>query len=155
MQMFEQGFAPTDLLAARAWVPTLAPSAKIGLTGFCAGGGIALRRLIGSRAFAAASIFYGDVRPAGTPRDAATTPSMFDYTTQIETPVMGNYGARDTSIKAADVQAMFERLTMPHDLKIYPEAGHAFFDDERTSYVATAATDAWTRTLSWFHRYLS
>jgi carboxymethylenebutenolidase len=50
---------------------------------------------------------------------------------------------------------MFARLTAPHDVKIYDEAGHGFFDDQRPSYVPSAAADAWTRTLTWFHRYLT
>ena len=42
-----------------------------------------------------------------------------------------------------------------HDFKIYDEAGHAFFDDTRSSYVPSAAADAWTRTLAWFKKYLT
>jgi carboxymethylenebutenolidase len=40
-------------------------------------------------------------------------------------------------------------------MKVYDEAGHAFFDDTRSSYVATAATDAWARTLAYFQRHLN
>ena len=153
-QMNAQGFVPTDALAAHDWIRTRAADAKIGITGFCMGGGIALQQLIGSTAYAAASIFYGDVRP-GTKRDEPTTASTFDYTSKITTPLLGSYGARDTSIKAADVEAMFARLTAPHAVRIYDEAGHAFFDDTRSSYVPSAAADAWTRTLAWFHTYLT
>ena len=63
--------------------------------------------------------------------------------------------AGDEEQRPDDVRAMFARLTVPHDLKIYDEAGHAFFDDTRASYVPSAAADAWTRTLGWFQRYLS
>jgi len=143
-----------DIAAARAWVAAKAAQAKIGITGFCMGGGIALKQLIGSDAFAAASIFYGDVRP-GTPRDAPTTPQTFAYVERITTPVRGNYGGRDTGIAPADVRTMFGLLRAPHELDIYPEAGHAFFDDTRPSYVATAAADAWAKTLAWFRRYLA
>ena len=99
-------------------------------------------------------MFYGSVRPGTNPQDP-TTASTFDFTSRITTPLMGSFGGRDTSIKPADVQAMFARLTSPHDVKIYDEAGHAFFDDTRASYVASAASDAWARTLTWFHRYLT
>jgi carboxymethylenebutenolidase len=68
---------------------------------------------------------------------------------------MGSFGARDTSIKPEDVRAMFARLSAPHDVKIYDEAGHAFFDDTRSSYVPSAAADAWARTLAWFKTYLT
>ena len=42
----------------------------------------------------------------------------------------------------------------PVDVKIYPEAGHAFFDDQRAAYVATAAADAWTRLLAFAGAHL-
>jgi len=153
-KMLAQGFVPTDLMAARDWVRTQAPDGKIGLLGFCMGGGITIQEVIGSNAFAAASVFYGSVRP-GTPSNAPTTTSTFDFTSRITTPLLGSYGARDTSIKAEDVTAMFSRLTAPHDVKIYDEAGHAFFDDQRPRYVPSAAADAWARTLAWFQKYLN
>lgn len=143
-----------DLLAARSWVAAKAAQAKIGITGFCMGGGIALKQLIGTTAYSAASIFYGDVRP-GTPRDAPTTADTFAYTAKITAAVRGNYGERDTSIAAADVRSMFDRLKPPHEVNIYPEAGHAFFDDTRASYVPTVAADAWTKTLAWFGTHLA
>jgi carboxymethylenebutenolidase len=153
-KMSAQNFIVTDLLAGHDWIRTLARDGSIGITGFCMGGGIALQQIIDSKAYAAASIFYGSVRP-GTKSSDPTTAATFDYTSRITTPLMGSYGARDTSIKPADVQAMFARLTVPHDLRIYDEAGHAFFDDTRASYVPTAAADAWARTLAWFHKYLT
>jgi carboxymethylenebutenolidase len=152
-KMTQQGFVTTDLLAGHDWIRTQARDGSIGITGFCMGGGIALQQVIDSKAYAAASIFYGSVRPGSKSSDP-TTAATFDYTSRITAPVMGSYGARDTSIKAEDVQAAFARLTSPHDVKIYAEAGHGFFDDTRSSYVPSAAADAWTRTLAWFHKYL-
>jgi carboxymethylenebutenolidase len=153
-KMTAQGFVTTDALAAHDWIHTQARDASIGITGFCMGGGIALQQIIGSKGYAACSMFYGNVRP-GTKADDPTTPAMFDFTSRITTPLMGSFGARDTSIKPEDVRAMFARVTAPHDLKIYDEAGHAFFDDTRDSYVPSAAADAWSRTLAWFKTYLT
>ena len=143
-QMVEQGHLTGDITSAHDWILTQSPNAKIGIMGFCMGGGIALLQIIGSSAYAAAVMFYGDVRPE----------TDDDFTKRITTPLMGNFGARDTSIKAADATAMFARLSVPHDVKIYDEAGHAFFDDTRARYVPSAAEDAWPRTLAWFHEYL-
>jgi carboxymethylenebutenolidase len=143
-----------DLLAAHDWITKKAPSGKIGITGFCMGGGIALHQVIAHNDYAACVMFYGDVLQ-GAPKDQPVTAETFAYTKHITTPVMGNFGGRDTSIKPEDVNAMFALLTVPHDAKVYPEAGHAFFDDTRKSYVASAASDAWTRTLGWFHTYLT
>ncbi|MBV8371017.1 MAG: dienelactone hydrolase family protein [Candidatus Eremiobacteraeota bacterium] len=152
-KLFTQGFVPTDVLAAHGWIPAQARDAAIGITGFCMGGGIVLQSIIDSKGFAAASMFYGNVLPGADP-NAARTPATFDFASRITTPLMGSFGARDTSIKPDDVRAMFARLSAPHDVKIYDEAGHAFFDDTRPSYVPSAAADAWTRTLTWFHKYL-
>ena len=153
-RMNQQGHVFGDIQAAHDWLLTQVPGAKIGITGFCMGGGIVLRSLIGSPAFAAASIFYGDVRPGST-KVEPTTASTFDFTAKITAALLGSFGARDTSIKPGDVNAMFARLGPPHAFTIYDEAGHGFFDDTRASYVATAATDAWTRTLAWFQHYLN
>jgi len=116
----------------------------VGVVGFCMGGGIALRQTIrNAGSFAAASVFYGKFAIADA--DA------------IGVPLAGSWGARDTSIAAAGVAALDARLTQlgkPHDIKIYGDAGHAFFDDTRASYVASAASDAWARTLASFARYL-
>jgi carboxymethylenebutenolidase len=143
-----------DLLAGRDWIRAKAPQAKVGISGFCMGGGITIREVIGEADYHAAVPFYGDVLQ-GAPRDQPVTADTFAYAKKIATPLLGNYGARDTSIKAEDVRAMFGLLAAPHDLKVYDEAGHAFFDDTRPSYVASAASDAWTRTLGWLRRYLS
>ena len=152
-KMYADGFIPSDVIAAHDWLQTQARDASIGITGFCMGGGIVLQSIIDSKGFAAASMFYGNVRPGSNTKEPAK-PSDFDFTSRITAPLLGSFGARDTSIKPEDVQAMFARLTSPHAAKLYDEAGHAFFDDQRQSYVPSAAADAWARTLAWFHQYL-
>jgi carboxymethylenebutenolidase len=153
-KMTAEGFVPSDVIAAHDWIQTQARDGSVGITGFCMGGGIVLQSIIDSKGFAAASMFYGNVRP-GTKSSDPTTASTFDFTSRITTPLLGSFGARDTSIKAEDVSAMFARLTSPHAVRIYDEAGHAFFDDQRDSYVPSAAADTWARTLAWFHQYLA
>ncbi|HZX68221.1 MAG TPA: dienelactone hydrolase family protein [Candidatus Elarobacter sp.] len=152
-KMYAEGFVPSDTIAAHDWIQAQARDAAVGITGFCMGGGIVLQSIVDSKGFAAASMFYGNVRP-GTKTTAPTTASTFDFTSRITTPLLGSFGARDTSIKAEDVSAMFARLSAPHAVKIYDEAGHAFFDDQRDSCVPGPAADAWARTLAWFHQYL-
>jgi carboxymethylenebutenolidase len=142
-KMNDQGFVPTDIAAARDWIAAQSPGTKIGITGFCMGGGLVLREVVATEIFSAAAPFYGTVKP------------VFDEAAAVKTPLIGSYGARDTSILPQDVTAFFSHVTAPHDVKIYEEAGHAFFDDTRQSYVANAAADAWRRTLAWFQTYLS
>ena len=132
---------------------------KIGVIGFCMGGSIALRQTIDNAAtFAAAAVFYGKVRYDTSGNDVGPiTPIALAYADEIAVPLVGSWGARDTGILAADVRALDARLTAskkPHDIKVYDEAGHAFFDDTRAAYVGSAAADAWTRTLAHFATYL-
>ncbi len=151
-----------DLAAAAAFLRSGAGNApmRVGVLGFCGGGAIALRQSVDNvAAFNAAVVFYGKVRySTDGNNDRGRIPRIgVAYADAIGMPLLGNYGARDTSIPADDVRALDQRLAelrKPHDLKLYGEAGHAFFDDTRSSYVANAADEAWIRTLGWFGKYL-
>jgi len=149
-----------DVVAAAAWIrkrdnadPNQRPP-KIGIMGFCMGGALALRAATDTDVFDALVVFYGDVRRGEGDKSTPISDAELSYTDRIRIPFMGQFGARDTSIAAADVRAMQHRLHGANDIKIYDEAGHAFFDDTRERYVASAASDAWQRTLTWFGKYL-
>ncbi len=130
-----------DVRVAAQWLAAKFPGTKTAMTGFCMGGKLALVAAVEEgQLFAVVAPFYGAV--------ADIDPKT------IHIPVCGSYGGRDTGIPAADVRAFAAALTVPNDIKIYDEAGHAFFDDQRASYVASAADDAWTRTLACFSKYL-
>jgi carboxymethylenebutenolidase len=133
--------ADGDLRAAARWLKASRPHGKIGVTGFCMGGAIALRQAVTNEdVFDADAVWYGKV--------AGIDPA------KIRMPLAGSYGERDTSIPAQGVRAFQAALQAPHDFAIYPEAGHAFFDDRRSSYVPSAAHDAWRRTIAFFTKYL-
>jgi carboxymethylenebutenolidase len=146
-----------DLAAAAAFLRSGAGNEpmKVGVIGFCGGGAIALRQTVDNAStFQAAVVFYGKIRYStdGNNDRGRITRINIGYADELGVPLMGNYGARDTSIPADDVRVLDQRLAelrKPHDIKLYDEAGHAFFDDTRASYVASAASDAWTRTLGW------
>lgn len=129
-----------QLRAGADWLASRFASTKTGILGFCMGGHIALVTAVetGTR-FAAVCPFYGS--PDGVDPHA------------VAIPVCGSYGGRDTSIPPASVRAFASALHVPNDIRIYDEAGHAFFDDQRASYVASAAADAWTRTLAFLQKY--
>jgi carboxymethylenebutenolidase len=130
-----------DLAAAADWLAAKFPGTKTAVAGFCMGGKLALIAAVeeGDR-FALVAPFYGSVADIDPKR--------------VHIPVCGSYGGRDTGIPAENVRAFAGTLTVPNDVKIYDEAGHAFFDDQRPSYVASAAADAWTRTIACFTTYL-
>ena len=131
-----------EVRAAAQWLAAKFAGTKIGIMGFCMGGRLALTAAVEERdRFSVVAPFYGDV--------AHVDPKA------MLIPVCGSYGGRDSSIPAASVRAFAGSLTVPNDVKIYDQAGHAFFDDQRASYVASAAQDAWNRTIACFEKYLS
>lgn len=131
-----------DVRVAAQWLSAKFAETKIGITGFCMGGKLALIAAIeDGELFSVVAPFYGDV--------AGLDPKA------LHIPLCGNYGGRDTGIPPEKVREFAAALTVPNDVQVYDEAGHAFFDDERKSYVASAATDAWTRTLACFNKYLA
>lgn len=130
-----------DLDAAANWIVAAHPKAKIGITGFCMGGAIALRQALRTTAtYAADAPFYGKVEGVDPPA--------------VRIPICGSYGERDTGIPADGVRAFAKALHVANDIVEYPTAGHAFFDDQRPSYVPSASEDAWRRTLAFFAKYL-
>lgn len=130
-----------DIRAAALWLTAKFPQAKVGITGFCMGGTIVLEQAIDNAdLFVAAAPFYGAVKGIDP--------------TKVQMPICGSYGQRDTSIPANDVIAWAKGLHVPNDVHEYPEAGHAFFDDQRGAYVPGAAANAWQRTLAFFAKYL-
>jgi len=149
-----------DLAAGAAYLRSAAGGnvRNVGVTGFCMGGAMTLRQAVDHpELYSAAAVWYGKVRYGTTGNNGAITPIALAYADEIKTPLLGSWGERDTSILADDVHALDRRLTelrKPHDFKLYASAGHGFFDDTRGSYDASAAADAWQRTLAWFNRYL-
>jgi carboxymethylenebutenolidase len=126
-----------DLRAGSLNLLAKAPNCKLGVAGFCMGGHLTLiQALDNSDVFDAVAPFYGAIKDIDP--------------TEIHIPVCGSYGEKDTSIPAEDVRTWRAALRVPNDIRVYPSAGHAFFDDTRSSYVASAADDAWKRVLAFF-----
>ncbi|GIV80093.1 dienelactone hydrolase family protein [Litorilinea aerophila] len=118
---------------------------KVGIVGFCMGGGLALSTALVSDDLAATVAFYG--RPL-TPEQAPN----------VRSPILGLYGSEDGGIPVDAVNAMGEALTaagIENEIHIYEGAQHAFFNDTRaSSYHPEAAADAWEKTLAWFRSHL-
>lgn len=115
-----------------------------GVVGFCMGGRLALMSALADDNVGATVAFYGQ-------------PLTSAEAGNVKSPVLGLYGADDSGIPVADVNAMAEALTaagVPNEVQVYAGAPHAFFNDTRQSYRPDAAADAWQRTLAWFEQYL-
>ena len=94
-----------------------------------------------------ALVIAGDFTNHGQPEEMRACLAVLEH---IKIPIIGSYGEKDTSIPAEDLRTWRAGLRVPNDIRIYPSAGHAFFDDTRSSYVASAAEDAWKRTIGFF-----
>jgi carboxymethylenebutenolidase len=116
---------------------------RVGMTGFCFGGGVTWRVAVGLPELRAAVPFYGP------PPSAAEVSA-------INAAVLAMYAERDTRITstAETVEAAMQQAGKTYEKIIYPDTDHAFFNDTGTRYNAAAAQDAWDKMLAWFDRHL-
>ncbi|MDX5628268.1 MULTISPECIES: YghX family hydrolase [unclassified Brenneria] len=117
---------------------------KVGITGFCYGGGVSNAAAVAFPELAAAVPFYG--RQAN-PQDVA----------KIKAPLLLHYAELDTRINEG-WPAYEEALKAEgkiYEAHIYPGVNHGFHNDSTPRYDKAAADLAWDRTLAWFNRYLT
>ena len=123
----------------------------IGVTGFCMGGRFTyLTAAHHNKDIKAAVAFYGGGIPMGKP-------SPLDRTPEISCPIYLFFGAKDPLIPQEHVAQINKALTdakKNFKVQVYPEATHGFFCDERESYHADSAKDAWDKFKSFFGQHL-
>jgi carboxymethylenebutenolidase len=128
---------------------------RIGVTGFCWGGGVTLLFASMYKDTRAAVSWYGAITRAL--KDEPKPIAPIDVAAEIPCPVLLLYSGVDQGIPVADVEKMEAALKAagrPVEKVIYPDAPHGFLADYRPTYRADAAKDGWTRSLDWFQKYL-
>jgi len=118
---------------------------KIGVVGFCWGGGNTLLIATRNKDLAAAVVYYG------------RNPKNLDDVQNVSAAVLGNYGEKDTAISSQvpKLDEAMKKYGKSFEYKIYPSAPHAFNNDTNSErYNPEAAKEAWGRTLDFFKKHL-
>lgn len=118
---------------------------RLGVTGFCWGGGRAFSSATRIRGLRAVVVFYGD------------SPEPLELVQNIEAPVLAHYAEKDPRItnEVPATEAAMKKYNKSYAYKIFPGTQHAFFHDARPDrYHPEAAKEAWNRTLEFFKKQL-
>lgn len=117
---------------------------KVGITGFCYGGGVCNAAAVAYPELAAAVPFYGrQARPEDVPR--------------IKAPLLLHFAETDPNVNATwpAYEAALKANGKAYEAHIYRGTHHGFHNDSTPRYDEAAARLAWDRTIAWFRRYLA
>lgn len=121
-----------------------AVTGKVGITGFCYGGGVANAAAVAYPELAAAVPFYGrQPKTEDVPR--------------IKAPLLLHFGELDSRINEGwpAYEAALKANNKVYEGYIYSGVNHGFHNDSTPRYDKAAAELAWKRTIDWFNKYLA
>ena len=134
-----------DFFAGIEWLSKNdATTGKVGITGFCYGGGVSNAAAVAYPELAAAVPFYGRQPKA---EDVA----------RIKAPLLLHYGELDKGINDGwpAYESALKDAGKTYEAYIYPGVNHGFHNDSTPRYDEAAAKLAWDRTIAWFRKYLA
>lgn len=149
MQMATKDLDPllANLKAAHDFLREEVGSPRVGVIGWCFGGGMALNAALAEpERIDAAVIYYGHIQDAERSELA-----------RLEMPVLGFFGAQDGSIpvkEVRDFEQTLKDLGKTVQVYVYDNAGHAFANPSGENYRPEPAADAWDKTTAFLNKYL-
>lgn len=145
-QTVEEGPALDNLRQARRYLAEEQRSPRVGVVGWCFGGAWSLQSALAMPdQLDAAVVYYGRLV---TERDRLA---------RLDTPLLGIFGAEDSSIPVEDVrrfESTLQELGKDAEIHVYDGAGHAFANPSGERYEPEAAQDAWEKTLVFLAEHL-
>jgi len=113
-------------------------ASRMGAIGFCMGGSFAVAWACTDARLKVIAPFY------------ATNPRPLDVVRRL-CPVVGSYPASDFTARSGKaLDAELDRFGIAHDIKVYPDTRHDFFNAEGSAYDKNAAEDSWSRVIKFF-----
>jgi dienelactone hydrolase len=135
-----------DMLSALAYLQGLdiVRGDKLGVVGFCAGGGNVWNLALNTDLLSAAVAYYGAPVPA------------VDALVNLQAPVLAIYAELDRNLTRGILPAILrlEELQKPFGFHVYEGTRHAFHNDTGANYDRLAACDAWCKTTAFFEKHL-
>ena len=134
-----------DFFAAIDWMKTHeASTGRVGITGFCYGGGVANAAAVAFPDLGGAVPFYG------------RQPEAADVA-KIKAPLLLHYAALDERVNAGwpDYEAALKAAGTRYEAYIYEGVNHGFHNDSTPRYDEAAAELAWGRTIAFFKANLA
>ena len=131
-------FAAVEFLLAHEAV-----NGKVGIVGFCYGGGVCNAAAVAYPELACAVPFYG--RQAAVEDVPKIKAALMLHHAELDTRINEGWPAYEAALKATG---------KTYEAYIYPGVNHGFHNDTTPRYDAAATELAWSRTLGWFGKYL-
>ncbi len=115
---------------------------RLGAIGFCMGGGFAIAWACTDNRLKAIAPYYG------------SNPRPLEAVSRI-CPVVGSYPDKDfTTTQGQKLDVELDRYNIPHDIKVYTNSKHSFFNDQGRNYNEAAAKDSWQRVMAFFKEHI-